>query len=131
MDDRLYFVLGDLLANIVMGALVGAVAVWLVGSGWNMWLAMLLMMALGMVLGLAGALGFGFLFGAMEIMVPVMQTGMWSGMVVGMWQTMAPLSATQGALVGGVTGVMVLNVVWVANTALRGVVLEHGETAND
>ena len=44
MDNRLYFVLGDLLSNIVIGALVGTLAVIVVGTGWNMWLAMLLMM---------------------------------------------------------------------------------------
>jgi hypothetical protein len=127
MDNRLYFVFGDLLSNIVMGALVGVVSVLLVSTGWNMWLAMVLMMVIGMVLGLVGALAFGFLYGAMEVMVPVMQTGMWSGMVVGMWQAMAPLTYSQGALAGGVTGLLVLNVIWVANTGLRGVVLSRGE----
>jgi len=122
MDNRLYFVFGDLVSNIVIGALVGAVAVLLVSTGWNMWLAMVLMMVVGMVLSLVAAFGFIFFFGAMEVMVPAMQTGMWSGMAVGMWQAMAPLSVTQGALVGAVTGLLVLNVTWVANTALRGVV---------
>ena len=46
MDNRLYFVLGDLLANITLGALIGALAVALVGTGWNMWLAMVMMMVL-------------------------------------------------------------------------------------
>ena len=35
MDNRLYFVLGDLLANISIGALIGALAVGLIGTGWN------------------------------------------------------------------------------------------------
>lgn len=125
MDNRVYFVLGDLLANIVIGALVGVVSVLLVTTGWNMWLAMVLMMSIGMLLGLIGAFGFAHFFGAMEVMVPVMQTGMWSGMVVGMWQAMAPLSYIQGALLGAVTGLVVLNVIWIANTALRGVVVNR------
>ena len=58
--------------------------------------------------------------GAMEVMVPVMQTGMWAGMVVGMWQAMSLLSGTQGALLGAATGLVVINVVWILNMALRG-----------
>lgn len=121
MDNRLYFVLGDILSNIVIAALIGALAVVIVDTGWNMWLAMILMMVIGMALALPGAFLFGYWFGAMEIMVPVMQAGMWSGMVVGMWQAMSPLSVQQGVLIGAVTGLVVLNVIWVANVALRGV----------
>ena len=121
MDNRLYFVLGDILANIVIAALIGALAVVIVDTGWNMWLAMVLMMVIGMALALPGAFLFGYWFGAMEIMVPVMQAGMWSGMVVGMWQAMSPLSVQQGMLIGAVTGLVVLNVIWVANIALRGI----------
>ena len=121
MDNRLYFVLGDILSNIVIAALIGALAVVIVDTGWNMWLAMVLMMVIGMALALPGAFLFGYWFGAMEIMVPVMQAGMWSGMVVGMWQAMSPLSVQQGVLIGAVTGLLVLNVTWVANIALRGI----------
>ena len=121
MDNRLYFVLGDILSNIVIAALIGALAVVIVDTGWNMWLAMILMMVIGMALALPGAFLFGYWFGAMEIMVPVMQAGMWSGMVVGMWQAMSPLSVQQGMLIGAVTGLVVLNVIWVANIALRGI----------
>jgi hypothetical protein len=121
MDNRLYFVLGDILSNIVIAALIGALAVVIVDTGWNMWLAMILMMVIGMALALPGAFLFVYWFGTMEIMVPVMQAGMWSGMVVGMWQAMSPLSVQQGVLIGAVTGLVVLNVIWVANIALRGV----------
>jgi hypothetical protein len=121
MDNRLYFVLGDILSTIVIAALIGALSVVIVDTGWNMWLAMVLMMVIGMALALPGAFLFGYWFGAMEIMVPVMQAGMWSGMVVGMWQAMSPLSVQQGMLIGAVTGLVVLNVIWVANIALRGI----------
>ncbi len=121
MDNRLYFVLGDILSTIVIAALIGALSVVIVDTGWNMWLAMILMMVIGMALALPGAFLFGYWFGAMEIMVPVMQAGMWSGMVVGMWQAMSPLSVQQGMLIGAVTGLVVLNVIWVANIALRGI----------
>jgi len=116
----LYFVLGDLLSNIVVAALIGALSVLIVETGWNMWLAMFLMMALGMVFALPTSFLFGYWFGAMEIMVPVMQAGMWSGMVVGMWEAMSPLSVSQGLLIGAITGLVVLNIVWVANVFLRG-----------
>ena len=121
MDNRLYFVLGDLFSNIVIGALVGFVAAAMVSTGWNMWLAMVLMMVTGMLLSLVGALALGIFFGAMEVMVPAMQTGMMAGMVVGMWAAMTTLGPGQGALIGGITGVLVLNIIWVANIALRGV----------
>jgi hypothetical protein len=49
-----------------------------------------------------------------------------SGMVVGMWQAMSPLSATQGAIIGGIIGLVMLNIIWVANTALRGVRISGG-----
>ena len=123
MDNRLYFVLGDLLANITLGALIGALAVMLVGTGWNMWLAMVLMMVLGMVLSFFGAFGFGICFGAMEVIVPGMLTGMISGMVVGMWHAMTPMSVTHGIVIGGITGLMVLTIVWIASASLRGVTI--------
>ncbi len=125
MDNRLYFVLGDLLTNICIGALIGTLAVVLVGTGWNMWLAMVLMMMLGMVLSLFLSFGFAICFGAMEVMVPGMLTGMMSGMILGMWGAMAELSAIQGGAIGAVTGFAVLIVVWFANAALRGVAIER------
>ncbi len=125
MDSRVYFVLGDLLSNIAIGALIGLVAVLVVGTQWNMWLAMFLMMVVGMAISFPLSLAFGIYFGAMEIMVPAMLTGMMSGMVVGMWHPMSPLSVSEGAIVGALTGLIVLNAVWVANTALRGV-RKHG-----
>jgi len=126
MDDRLYFVLGDLFSNILIGALVGAVATLLVGTDWNMWLAMFVMMAVGMALSLVGSVALGIWFGAMEVMVPGMLTGMVSGMVVGMWQPMSPLSASEGALIGGLSGLVVLNIVWAANVSLRGLRMSKG-----
>ena len=52
MDDRLYFIFGDLFSNCAVGALVGLVLAGLVGDGWNMLLAMLVGMGMGMILGL-------------------------------------------------------------------------------
>lgn len=126
MDDRIYFVMGDLLVNLTIGALVGIVSVLVVSNSWNMWLAMFVMMFLGMIVSMIVAYGFLYFFGAMEVMIPAMQTGMWSGMVVGMWEAMIPLTLSQAAVIGGLTGLIVLNVVWIANVALRGVVTGNG-----
>ena len=51
MDNRLFFVIGDLVANVVCGTLAGLVAWAIVGTGWNMWLAMFAMMGLIMKYG--------------------------------------------------------------------------------
>ena len=47
MDSRLYFVLGDLASNLLVGALAGWISALVIGDGWNMWLAMFLAMGLG------------------------------------------------------------------------------------
>jgi len=120
MDDRIFFVIGDLLANLTIGVLVGIVSILVVSNSWNMWLAMFVMMFLGMIISMIGAYGFLYFFGAMEVMIPAMQTGMWSGMVVGMWEAMMHLTLLQGAIIGGLTGLIVLNIIWIANVALRG-----------
>ena len=121
MDHRLYFVLGDLLANTLVGAIVGWFCWLLVGTGSNMFLTMMLMMAVGMVLALVLWVPFGILFGAMEVMLPLMMTGMVSGMVVGMWIAMSPLGALPAFLIGGVFGFMTITGIWVVNNQLRGV----------
>ena len=104
MDSRLYFVLGDLVSNVLVGAVVGWLCVLVVGVGWNMFLTMFLTMAIGMVVGTALWLPLGVLFGAMEVMLPTMFGGMVSGMVIGMWATMEPLGAMEGFVMGGVCG---------------------------
>jgi len=120
MDSRLYFVLGDLFSNL----LVAIVAAWfcalLIPTGWNMFGAMLVAMAIGMLVGLILFFPLGVMFGAMEVMVPTMFCGMLSGMVVGMWAAMAPVTGEEAALVGGVCGLVGINIIWVMNTSLRG-----------
>jgi hypothetical protein len=121
MDHRLYFVLGDIATNILVGTLIGALAALIVGPGWNMIVAMLVLMFLGMLIAGILSLVIGILFGAMEVMVPVMLTGMVSGMVVGMWAAMAPLSTTSAALIGAVCGFVSIVGVWVVNNTVRGI----------
>ncbi len=120
MDSRLYFVLGDLASNLLVGAMAGWLSALVIGVGWNMWLAMFLAMALGMLVGLVLFFPLGMAFGAMEVMLPTMFGGMLSGMVVGMWAAMHPVSGTVALLVGAGCGLVGINVIWVLNIALRG-----------
>ena len=119
METRPYFMLGDLLANCVVGAVVGVASAALFGPGWNMIIAMLVGMALGMVISLPALLGFVVFFGAMEVMVPAMTTGMVAGMVVSMSATMGPLSFGSAALLGVKSGLGVLVAIYLANIIVK------------
>jgi len=119
LETRPYFVLGDVLANSVVGALVGVASAALFGPGWNMIIAMLVGMALGMVISLPALLGFVVFFGAMEVMVPAMTTGMVAGMVVSMSATMGPLSFASAAVLGVKSGLGVLVAIYLANIIVK------------
>ena len=119
MENRPYFVFGDLAVNILAGALVGGVMTLIFGSEWNMLLAMLVGMALGMIISLPVAFLGSALFGAMEVMLPVMTTGMLSGMVVSMDATMGALRFGDGAWSGGLCGAGVVIVTYIANAIVR------------
>ena len=121
MDHRLYFIFGDLVSNMVAGILIALCAILLVGTGWNMFVAMIVMMALGMLLCLPLSLALGILFGAMEIMVPVMLTGMFSGMIGGMWLAMAEVPALRLVWLGAITGLLITCIIWLVNARLRGI----------
>ncbi len=120
MDSRLYFVLGDLASNVLVGAVVGWLCALLVGVGWNMFFTMLLTMAIGMIVGTALWLPLGVLFGAMEVMLPTMFGGMLSGMLVGMWAAMAPLDSNEALIIGGVCGLVSIVIIWILNNSVRG-----------
>ena len=119
METRPYFVLGDVLANSVVGALVGVASAALFGPGWNMIIAMFVGMVLGMVISLPALLGFVVFFGAMEVMLPAMTTGMVAGMVVSMSATMGPLSFASAAVLGVKSGLGVLVAIYLANIIVK------------
>ena len=123
MDNRLYFIIGDLVSNLGAGVLIAVSALLLIGSGWNMFIAMVVMMALGMVAGLFLSLVLGILFGAMEVMVPVMLTGMFSGMISAMWLAMTEVPILHLAWLGAITGLAVTCIIWFVNACLRGISL--------
>jgi hypothetical protein len=127
VDHRLFFVVGDFVANIAIGAIVGLICWAIVSPHWNMWVAMFAMMPVGTIVGLIFFFPVGIKLGAMEVMVPLMFSGELSGMVVGMACAMAVLPAGSAALLGAVTGMAGIFLVWSVNTILRGVTREAGE----
>ena len=121
MDHRLFYVVGDFLASLVIGMIAGTVAWAIVGPGWNMWAAMFAMMALGMVVGLVCYFPVAIKLGAMEAMIPAMYSGMWGGMVVGMMAAMMPLPLHHAMEMGAACGIAEILFLWLANAILRGV----------
>ena len=119
METRPYFVFGDIVANLLAGAVIGGLMALIFDPQWNMFLAMVVGMALGMVISLPLALLAGALFGAMEVMLPVMTTGMLAGMVVPMAAAMAEHSFADGVLLGAISGFAVLVATYIANTVIK------------
>jgi hypothetical protein len=73
MEKRPYFIMGDLMANSLIGGLAAVAAMILISSSWMMFIAMIVGMAAGMFISLLlGLLIFIPLFGAMEVMLPAM-----------------------------------------------------------
>lgn len=130
MDHRLKYVLGDFLANVLLGAIVGLVAWAIVSPAWDMWIAMFAMMPVGMVLGLIAFFPAAAKLGAMEAMVPMMFTGMIAGMVVGMVAAMMPLSLQQALVHGGACGIVSIVFIWICNSMLRGIARDGEENTN-
>ena len=119
METRLYFVVGDIISNLAVGALVGGLCALLLGPGWNVVAATIAGMTLGMVISLPLGFLLSGLFGAMETILPVMTTGMVAGMVVAMEAGKGTLCFADGAWLGGWSGFGVLVVTYVANALIR------------
>ena len=120
MESRPYFICGDLLACAGTGALVGLACAAMIGTSWNMLLAMIVGMVLGMALAMVLLICFLVLFGAMEVMLPGMLAGMLAGMVVSMAGAMSELSKGDGAALGTVLGVSVMIFTYAMNACLCG-----------
>ena len=121
MDNRLYFIVGDLISNISIGILIALSAVLLISTDWNMIVAMILMMLLAMILGMFLSLILGIFFGAMEIMVPAMFSSMLSGMFSGMWLAMVNVPVMQLVCLGAGTGFVMTCLIWFINGQIRGI----------
>ena len=117
MERRLAFVLGDLLANILVAAAATAATTWLMGGAWGMGAGAVLGMLLGGAIGLILAVG-GLmpLLGALEVLSPCMLSGMLGGMWGGMWAL-----AGAGILAWGAgTGLAVVAAIYGLNAVLTG-----------
>jgi hypothetical protein len=117
METRLYFVVGDLLANILVATVAVAFTAWLIGGAWGMLPSMLVGMVLGMAISLPLILALLFpVLGVMEVMAPCMLSGMLGGMWGGMW----PLAGAEIFRWGLGTGVAVVAIIYALNAVLSG-----------
>ena len=119
MERRLYFLLGDLVSNAGVGALVGLAVAVLVGETWFPVLGMVVGMLAGAMVALPAAVVLSVPFGAMELMLPVMLTGMTSGMLLGMLAAIGATSTGSAASLGAVMGLVVLAATYVLNASIR------------
>lgn len=125
MERRPYFVLGDLLVNVLVGALAASAARGLASIGWHPLVAMLAGMVAGMLVAVPVTVGFMPLFGAFEVMLPGMFTGMFAGMAAGMIQAMHGLTPGDAVVLGSAVGVLSLGWVYFL-TARAGTERRHG-----
>jgi len=83
MENRIYFLMGDLFSCMLVAVLTALICTLCFSSSWPMPLLMVGSMLLGMIIALLIAVlaGLIYFFGAMEIMLPTMFTGMFAGML--------------------------------------------------
>src|SRR5262245_29968995 len=125
----MYFVIGDYIAGMFIGALTALsvrAAVW---PGMDMVIGMLLGMGIGMAIHLVFGLVLSPLLGMFETMLPASVIGMYGGMLFGMRDSMAAGSRTlaAAAAVGAFFGVLAVLGVKVYDRALRGAVVDTGD----
>lgn len=120
MNDRLYFLVGDVVSNVLVGALAALACVVVVSPGWSMLVAMLVCMPLGMLTAIVLGAFLIRWFGAMEVMVPTMLGGMAAGMLVGMAGAMMPVDVGEALRAGAVIGLVALVFCRYADYLIRG-----------
>lgn len=109
MENRPYFILGDLLANVSVGVLSALLCTALFDVENNMFFAMIGGMVAGMALAMILGVGVFFrYFGAMEVMIPTSLTGMIAGMITSMWVAMGSLSSGGAIFLGLLSAVISL-----------------------
>ena len=112
METRPFFVIGDLLVNLLVGGVSGLLASSVVDPSWNPIAAMFVGMLLGMLTAMPLSAIFMPLFGAFEIMIPGAFTGMVAGMLVAMAATMRPLVGTTAIALGASCGLSCLAIIY-------------------
>jgi hypothetical protein len=125
----MYFVIGDYMAGMLIGALTALgvrAAVW---PDMDMVIAMLLGMVIGMAIHAVLGLLLSPLLGMFETMLPASVIGMYGGMLFGMRDSMAAGShtLTAAATVGALFGALVVLGIKVYDRALRGAVVDSGD----
>lgn len=125
----MYFVIGDYVAGMLIGALTALGVRAVVWTGMDMVIAMLLGMGVGMVIHLVLGLLLLPLLGMGETMIPAMVIGMYGGMFFGMRDSMAAGSQTLPAAlaVGVLFGAIAVLGVKAYDRALRGAVVDAGD----
>ena len=124
----MYFVIGDHLAGMLIGAFTALGVRAIVSPGMDMVIAMLLGMAVGMVIHIVLSLLLMPLLGMFETMIPAAVIGMYGGMMFGMRDSMAAGSHTLGAAaaVGALFGALVVFSIKMYDRILRGAVVDAG-----
>ena len=122
----MYFIIGDYVAGMLIGALTALsvrAAVW---PGMDMVIAMLLGMGIGMAIHLVLGLVLSPWLGMFETMLPASVIGMYGGMLFGMRDSMAAGSPTLTAAVsvGALFGAIVVLGIKIYDRALRGAVVD-------
>jgi hypothetical protein len=125
----MYFVFGDYIAGMFIGALTALSVRAVVWPGMDMVIAMLLGMGIGMVIHLVLGLVLSPWLGMFETMMPASVTGMYGGMFFGMRDSMAAGSPTltAAAAVGALFGALAVLGVKIYDRALRGAVVDTGD----
>lgn len=121
METRPVYVVGDLLGNILVGAVAGIATAYVCSPEWAMWSAMLMGMLVGMLAGSALAfVALVPLLGAIEVLVPTMFSGMMAGMLVAMADSAGNLTVSAAAGWGALVGLAVIAVIMRLNARLAG-----------
>jgi len=125
----MWFLIGDYLAGMFMGAVTALAVHAAVTPGMDMVIAMLVGMAIGMVLHVIVGFALGPFLGMFQTMMPASLIGMYGGMAFGMRDSMGAGSTEWGssALTGAVFGIVVVAAVQIYDKALRAVVVEGAD----
>lgn len=121
MENRIYFIIGDILSVSLTGGIVALTCLTLIPADWNMFLAMFAGMIAGMLIALVLCTAiFMRYFGIMEVMLPSMLSGMLSGMIIGMAVPMFNLGSFAAACIGVTVGLMTLLATYLMNNKISG-----------
>jgi hypothetical protein len=125
----MFFVIGDYLAGMTVGALTAVAVRVVVWPGMDMVVAMIVGMALGMLIHIVLGLMLAPLIGMFNAMIPASLIGMYGGMFFGMRDSMAAGSRTLPAAiaVGVALGAIVVAGVEYYDRTLRGTVVDSGD----